>query len=653
MQDLFCVKILTKDTPSIRVKYKDQIDDIDTYLQGNILSKVGKRKRIVRKWMIDFIRNNSVLPVPDSKYVIPGTIEIILMYFVITKVASNNTEKNIDDLISLIDCFFGSLFVNKTALKQDLQSIRKNTLIFKNKKWFKISMMNLKLNRRINKKLETLKILKSFKFQYSSLRNRFPSVGAVPNSLTVSFCGGCRNSHTMLSELVPFLTRMNSAVLDPFEISDEKFLNCHKGPYINLFKDISYSNVENEVLLDWNISWSQKIVELDGINHYQGFYERLSTYFRRYEIKLENIEEKRLFELELIRADRFLRVYKSILDISKKYSINFSIFTSNSHVVPYSCIRDVSSAAGVDLFLIGPAYSRLKTEKFSNSTINFKISKYKDRYSKRAPFLVSEQDVQDWLADTDVNHKRCIEQTRDAMDERLSQQKNIDVTSFSNYAHWRKNYPEGRVFMCLGKVSVDLAYPVDGGKLFSDYKSFVMGIENFAINTPDVFIFFRPHPHEESPEIALSLVEKMEDWLSLQGKNCALAPPSKYPFKDVISLTDAVLLYNGSAILEYTSAKIPVFAFCDQAAIDYPIGLKEVSRLQELKTTDLIVSDNESEKALLFLTCMFFDNQVVEIQNGYLAAHNMSINVPQINTMNNADDLSVRNDKIIRSQIAS
>lgn len=651
IHSLFYSKILTKDTPSIRIKYQDEIDAIFIRLRDHLTSNSGKRKEVVRNRMIDFILNEKITAMPNIKYIIPGIIDTVLLYFVLTKAASRNSERNINYALEIIACFMGSSMVDKEAIKEDLQASHKSSFVFTEKRWMKFSTLNLILNRKLNSNIPLYKLKNNFKSQYSSFIDEYQLLDSTPDNLTVCFFGGCLNSHTMFTEVLPFLVQNNSAVFDPFEVSGKRFLNCDLKKYTNTFNDISFSLQRNGVLLNWEIDWSSQIVKLDGVNHYQGFYERLSTYFRRYEITLENNEEKYLFEQELNRADKFIRIFRSILDRSKSNSIDISIFTNNSHVVPYSCIRDECVARGVELFLIGPAYSRLKSEKFSNSTTNFKISKYTNRYSKRAPFLVSEDDVQDWLADTKISHEQSINETRDIINNRLFHQKKEGGVRFSNYAEWRKRHPEGRVFMCLGKVSVDLAYPNDGGKLFSNYKSFIKGIENFAIKNPDVFIFFRPHPHEESPEIALSLVEKMEDWLLLEGENYVFAPPSKYAIDDILSFINGVLLYNGSAILEYSSAKIPVIAFCNQAAIDYPIGLKELSSLEELKTIDLEVPDDVQQKALLFLSCTFYDNRVIEIQNGHIAAHNMSINVPKIGGEASAGDQRHRNKKIIRSQL--
>ena len=456
--------------------------------------------------------------------------------------------------------------------------------------------------------------------------------------LVVNLTGGCKNSQGTFYEQLNHWTRKGFLAVDPFCLAGKLLPNINDNfDLIEQFKDLhiaakGLSTKRYKV----SINLTNREILYNGINLYQGIYERLSTYFRRYDINLDNIEEQYQFNIELIRCFRFITIHHELERLKKKFNIPIFAVMGNSHVSPYSVIRDLSKISSYHLLILGFPYERLFTDKFTNYTENYKISLYKNGYPKRAPFLCSKDEFHIFLKNKYKiknynDYKLKIDSWLSSRFTKKNSSKIID--SLNKYQSWRKKYPNGRVFLVLGKISVDIGLPIDGGPVFRDYKSYVKGISDYSKKNNDSFFIFRPHPQELIKETALTLSDYMTNWINLDLDNVMLGGID-HELNELKHITDIVLIYNGSSIMEYTAIGKKVAAFSYYAANDYPINVWIPVDLDELKSKDILVQANEISLAKDLLIKSFFFDNIMRSTYFKFGAHNLSTFTPILDIHN-------------------
>ena len=460
--------------------------------------------------------------------------------------------------------------------------------------------------------------------------------------IIVNLTAGCKNSQGMFYESLNYWTKKNFLAVDPFCIAGKLLPNVEDNKELSeVFKNLHFASRglrTRRFKLKINLAYKEILYK--DINLYQGIYERMSTYFRRYDINLESQEEQYQFNLELIRCYRFLTMHYEMEKIAKNFEVPVFGVIGNSHVSPYSVFRDMAKTSAYSLLLVGLSYGRLYSGKFDNYTQNYKISLYKNENSSRAPFLCSAEEFDKFIESKHLlkNYNQHLQEIENWLQNKFTKKENKNYKSYEKYLSWRNKYPNGRVFLVLGKVSVDLALPIDGGQIFRNYREYVSGISNYATENQDSFFIFRPHPHEKKKEIALSLNDFMSDWINPNQDN-VLVDEENSDINEFLKLIDIILLYNGSSIMEFTAIGKKVAVFSDYGPKDYPLNIWVPKNLSELKSNNLEVNKDDIYKAKDLLIKYFFYDTIFKSAYFRFGSHNLSTYVPCIDSYNlSADD---------------
>lgn len=615
------------DLPGARVKLNQYIDEIKSVFAN--LVPDNSYKNSVRQGIVNYLYTGETKIKKRRLPILASSFDFLILKELILHVTRNPQDKNIEFIKLVICSYFGGQLLNWEKVEQFLWSKRKPALEDFSSEMFRIKFFVKLLN---PKKLNIIRNPSSaltFKKNYEVQISKLPKINGEPKEVIVLFFGGCLNSHSMFFELLALFTKRGVAVIDPFETSGQFCLNFEPSQLPDVEKIPTYRALQDSLTHSWDIRWDEKLVLNDDINYYQGLYERISTYYRRYDIGLEEPEELALFKYELLRSDKILTILNSMLKMQESSGLKVTCFLSNSHVSPYFMVKQKMSKLNVPFYLIGPTYSRFLEPNFKNSTASFKIAKYQNRFSKRAPFLISNNDLDAWKIRNFDKLDFYRKQTQLILQERILTSKIYDRHALKKYDIWRKNNPTGKALLCLGKVSVDLGHQYDGGHIFSGYKEYILGLYDFASRNPNIFVFFRPHPHEVNSEVALALVDKMSNWVVDDGQNnISLITPEQVSVGKMVNIVDITTVYNGSPILEFNALGLPIVPFSHQAEIDYPVGQTQLKDLDAILDRDFTVAVEAKQKALDLISCSFFDDTAFYSKYTRFASHNLSVNVP-------------------------
>jgi capsular polysaccharide export protein len=419
----------------------------------------------------------------------------------------------------------------------------------------------------VQTKLERLRFLD----QTSRIINSMPQPSD-PAGVALLASLNCFNTLALVGPILVELKRQGYAVGSLLEgVLDSPGIS---GPAGSLFNCAIQDRTDGNVELDWHVDWPARLVEACGVNFYQGIYERLSTKFRRATITLDDAVIKEQFDHLLRSSDYMLRKCLEVEAVAKSTSQPIILIGSNSHVSPYSVIRDFALSRDLpNLRYVSASvayenyYSNLGS-KYSGSMAVVDMTLHK---TCRAPFLAIRPRFEKWY-----RANRKSEEIDRRFDLMINENRNRRLVDIQAPAHERileARKVGRRVVCCLGKVPCDLAVPYDGGPAHIDMTDWLNhSIESVA--GTDTLLLIKPHPHELRPEIALDLTERLEDLISSSlPENVIVLGHTDYNVNEIAGLIDLAVLWNGTSCLELTGLGIPVVMCSHFGRHDYPVDL--------------------------------------------------------------------------------
>lgn len=216
---------------------------------------------------------------------------------------------------------------------------------------------------------------------------------------------------------------------------------------------------------EWLIDWKNRKLMVDGINVYQGFYERLSTYSRRFHVEINQPQISDQFLIQLQRSDLCLSICKGIFKEVVGRGIPATFVTGNSHVTPFSIFRDFARAK--DHPLLGFVNCNVAYESyFSNLGSKFAntmcVTDMTLHPNIRAPFLARRDQFERWYH-ANKNKSEFQQRAEDLINvNRVGSSSDTKEEQLIGLINRMKR--QGKKIVCaFGKVPVDLCVPYDGG----------------------------------------------------------------------------------------------------------------------------------------------------------------------------------------------
>lgn len=465
-----------------------------------------------------------------------------------------------------------------------------------------------------------------FIIESSNILNSVPQP-KFPKGVVLIASQTCFNTLAMMLPSYVELKRKGYAVINLTQgmtVKDQTNLD-----FIDKFHGVIPLNLTNSATIkdlsnSWEIDWDNKKVISNNINFYQGFYERLSTYLRKYYVDLNQYDANKEFINQLVRVDTCLKICKDIyqeLVINKNIPITF--VSGNSHVTPYSVFRDFArfkndnNLGFINCNVAYESYFSNLGSKFANTMCVTDMTLYP---TIRAPFMPRRDQFEKWYKKNQSNSEYIEKANLLINVNRVGSSTNDKELQIIKFLKEKKK--EGKKIVCaFGKVPVDLNVPFDGGPAHDDMADWLNHTVKICSESKDIILLVKPHPHELRPEIALDLIggfndlireDITENILTLGHKDInghALAP-----------YLDLAILYNGSSSLELASQGIPVIMASYFGKYDYPVDLNYPKNREDYKTFIQSLnypfpSDETRKKAAFLMSYMGTDE--ISILNQY------------------------------------
>lgn len=455
----------------------------------------------------------------------------------------------------------------------------------------------------------------------SSILNSVPQP-TIPKGVVILASQTCLNTLAMMAPSLVELKKKGYAVINlmagmtdftPTGIS-----------YIDKFQGIiplrmSFHQLNHE----WRVDWEKREVVAGKINFYQGFYERLSTWCRRYHVDINMPIVNKEFRLSLARADTCLTICQDIYTEIVQRGIPVALISGNSHVTPFSIFRDFARSKDhpllnfVNCNVAYESYFSNLGSKFANTMCVTDMTLYPNI---RAPFMARKDRFNRWY-EKNKDDTIYLEKSRALINvNRVGSTTNTKEQEIIGQLEAYKK--AGKKIICaFGKVPVDLNVPYDGGPAHTDMADWLNHTVQICGNTSDIILLVKPHPHELRPEIALDLVESFHDLITVPVKdNVFLLGHRDINGHALAPYLDLALLYNGSSGLELTAQGIPVMMTAYFGRYDYPVELNyPIDRGQYedfILSLQYPVPDEELRKKAAFLMC-YLGTDEISILNQY------------------------------------
>jgi capsular polysaccharide export protein len=361
---------------------------------------------------------------------------------------------------------------------------------------------------------------------------------------------------------------------------------------------------DGQVKLKWNIDISNKLIEAEGINFYQGFYERLSVESRRYHVDFEQPNLKKLFRQILLKSDCFVRAMMRIkTDLTDK-GIPVYFVLSIDNLAPYSIVRDFCAKHGgptLQLVYIRNGYDYYKDEEslFSNTIT---VANVTNHPRCRIPHLGVREKFAAWYE----GHKKDPEVIAGIEQEiERNINKSVPENPLELMLYLKDEKLKGKRIICaFSRLLVDLVLPFDGGPAgHLDIVDWLHHTIEIAGKSRDTILLLKPHPCEVLPKIARRLQEFLTDVLPKTLPPNVIVLGHHHPTtQELAEVLDLGVLWSGTAGYELTILGTPVMLCSYWGEYDYLFEVLAPKNREQYEEFLLVgrfpaVSEEESQRA--------------------------------------------------------
>ena len=565
-----------------------------------------------------FIKNSHFDHVEKIISIIPGdndNIQLILL-----KLNYFKAKRDRASFFELFECLPAETKGDEKMLGVYARLLREMGLFEKSRLcYLDLASQSRTLAKRVRIEEEIKKI--EFCQQSSYILNSTPQP-TLPKGVVFLASQSCFNTLAMMVPSLVELKKKGYAVVNLLEGMTEyqptglDFIDQFSG-VIPL--NLSFPDLRNE----WEIDWQRRKVTARGINFYQGFYEGLSLFSRRFHVDINAPQINRQFWNSLVRSDTCLHVCAKIFSEVVNRGMPVSFVSGNSHVTPFSVFRDFARHKDhpllnfVNCNVAYESYFSNLGSKFANTMCVTDMTLYPNT---RAPFMARKDQFDRWY-ELNQNDSAFLEKARSLINvNRVGSANDVKELEIIEFIKIQKAL--GKKIICaFGKIPIDLNVPYDGGPAHTDMADWINHTVDIFRESDDLVLLVKPHPHELRPEIALDLVESFHDLITVEvPENVRLLGHKDINGHALAPYLDLAILYNGSSALELTAQGIPVLMTSHFGKHDYPVDLNyPLSRKQY---GDFLLSANypepseEIRKKAAFLIC-YLGTDEISILNQY------------------------------------
>jgi len=384
---------------------------------------------------------------------------------------------------------------------------------------------------------------------------------------------------------------------------------------------------------DWVVNWRERVVSCGGVNYFSYFHERIAQKLRRYSADIDGDPDARsLFNELLTMSDVTLTFCERLATAAKGKPTRIAIM--DSHFAPWGIIREWCARVGMEKNIHAVALSAAYENYFSNLgthvASSLSVENMTAQPNVRAPFLGGARRFEQYL----VSHPETLSFDPEVLawvaQNRSRSDPSSEMTKAIGSSISAAKSSGGKVFVALGKVTVDFAAPGDSGLAHSDFVHWINDLIEKVVGTKNLLLI-KPHPHELRAEIVGSGVQMLRDLVPAKlPENVVFLPHDAYSTHEVAPLADAAFVWNGTASVEFPVLGVPVFQASKWGIMDYPINgpkLLTSEAYREVLSGGTIPTFDEETRKRAFAFIRFMQSDDVAIPYRYVrrAAVNQSV----------------------------
>lgn len=333
--------------------------------------------------------------------------------------------------------------------------------------------------------------------------------------------------------------------------------------------------LDGELLNDWIFDPEHRIIRCNGINIFQGLYERISRVQKRFEVDWNAPSTIQFRDIWVRQIDRLVSALDGVRAVCESRDIKVLLMSLQSHFAPYCMLR---------------AYAEQYPNTFSHLTFNSSYENWKSNMSGERlstvtlinntrvpepsnPAFGTAEDFENWFASVYQNdkvelwneYKELVSLNRAG---ELTQETSLFLRDIRQKAAHSKN-----VFCALGKIPYDLAVPYQGGPGHTDFQDWINHTIE-SVQDSDTLLLIKPHPHELNYQISGKPNQGFIDLIHVAvNKNVVILPHRGISFPHLDSIVDHYTCWNGSSIAELGAKGMSIIACDDWASKNYPIDV--------------------------------------------------------------------------------
>ncbi|WP_201577785.1 hypothetical protein [Psychrobacter immobilis] len=329
---------------------------------------------------------------------------------------------------------------------------------------------------------------------------------------------------------------------------------------------------------DWLVDLNNSCLMLDGINYYQGMYERVSRVLKVFNVPWELPAAQLYFKMWLIQIDRVIYALKEVRKVAIKKNIKVILVSAQSHFVPYFALKTfaINHSKEFSHVTINSSYENWKTNVGGNplSTLTFMNNSKQEHPS--LPAFGSYTGFNKWYSKIYSPFKELWSNERAAltsMKRSGSAVRSVEIDEMFIQLKLAKKSGK-KIFCAIGKIPYDLAVPYQGGPAHKDMGDWLNHTVKTIENSNNLLLV-KPHPHELKTEISGKPIEGFLDMIKNKDslRNTVLLPHLGVNLQDLFEYVDIFICWNGSSIAELGAQGRNVIACDDWAKHNYPIDV--------------------------------------------------------------------------------
>ncbi|WP_289044291.1 hypothetical protein [uncultured Aliiroseovarius sp.] len=412
-----------------------------------------------------------------------------------------------------------------------------------------------------------------------------------------------RVSPIVLSSLMPVLQNIG---LRFFNLTDDGMTNKVVQPWpfsprlTPNFEALQSQDEEcNTLLNDWIVDPERKEISCQGINYYEGFYERVSRVLKVYDVDWSVPHARHFLDLWLRQSDRAIAALDGVKIVLEKSQAKATLISLQSQFAPYFVLKIYASHHSnfFEHVTLSSSYENWATNVSGAPVSSVTILNNTTYPYPSAPAFGTNDHFENWF-DTSFakDYERLLEVTRSmtsiaragsltpeakALLNTLLERKQHSDSAVARGAddarsmHLYRQEDQPKIFCMLGKIPYDLAVPYQGGPAHTDIKDWLNHTIETFIGHKNILLI-KPHPHELNYAISHKPNETFLDLIERQElpENISILPYRGVNLQDLIPIVDHFLCWNGSSIPELGSQGISILAADDWARKNYPVDVK-------------------------------------------------------------------------------